>query len=78
MPPFTRRSTLALPAGAVAAPSSIARAPGKTVTIGIDCNADCGPGGWRLNPLMLDDGTATTGQYDPAQAAINARRERVG
>src|SRR5215472_10378491 len=95
---FTRRSTLALPAGAVAAPSSIARATGKTVTIGIDltltgadaetaiqsrgaalmaiddCNADGGPGGWHLNALMLDDGTATTGQYDPAQAATNARK----
>ena len=95
---FTRRSTLALPAGAVAAPSSIARATGKTVTIGIDltltgadaetaiqsrgaalmaiddCNADGGPGGWHLNALVLDDGTATTGQYDPAQAAINARK----
>jgi branched-chain amino acid transport system substrate-binding protein len=30
--------------------------------------------GYRFDPLVLDDGTATAGQYDPAQAATNARR----
>ncbi len=30
--------------------------------------------GYRLEPLVLDDGTATAGQYDPAQAATNARK----
>jgi branched-chain amino acid transport system substrate-binding protein len=30
--------------------------------------------GYRLEPLILDDGTATAGQYDPAQAATNARK----
>jgi branched-chain amino acid transport system substrate-binding protein len=30
--------------------------------------------GYLIEPLMLDDGTATAGQYDPAQAAINARK----
>src|SRR5271166_6807693 len=30
--------------------------------------------GYRIEPLMLDDGTATAGQYDPAQAATNARK----
>ena len=30
--------------------------------------------GYRIDPLILDDGTATAGQYDPAQAAINARK----
>ena len=30
--------------------------------------------GYRIEPLILDDGTATAGQYDPAQAAINARK----
>jgi branched-chain amino acid transport system substrate-binding protein len=30
--------------------------------------------GIRLEPLVLDDGTATAGQYDPAQAATNARK----
>ena len=28
--------------------------------------------GYKLEPLILDDGTATAGQYDPAQAATNA------
>ena len=39
-----------------------------------DVNADGGPGGYHLRVLVLDDGTATAGQYDPAQAAINARK----
>jgi branched-chain amino acid transport system substrate-binding protein len=30
--------------------------------------------GYRFDLLILDDGTATAGQYDPAQAATNARR----
>jgi branched-chain amino acid transport system substrate-binding protein len=30
--------------------------------------------GITLEPLILDDGTATAGQYDPAQAATNARK----
>jgi branched-chain amino acid transport system substrate-binding protein len=30
--------------------------------------------GYALEPLILDDGTATAGQYDPAQAATNARK----
>src|SRR5580692_5940494 len=30
--------------------------------------------GYQFDLLMLDDGTATAGQYDPAQAATNARR----
>ena len=30
--------------------------------------------GYRIDPLILDDGTATAGQYDPGQAAINARK----
>ncbi len=30
--------------------------------------------GYKLELLMLDDGTATAGQYDPAQAATNARK----
>jgi branched-chain amino acid transport system substrate-binding protein len=33
-----------------------------------------GPGGLEVRILSLDDGTATAGQYDPAQAAINARK----
>jgi branched-chain amino acid transport system substrate-binding protein len=30
--------------------------------------------GYRIEALILDDGTATAGQYDPAQAATNARK----
>jgi branched-chain amino acid transport system substrate-binding protein len=30
--------------------------------------------GYRIRALVYDDGTATAGQYDPAQAATNARR----
>src|SRR5215470_13475804 len=38
------------------------------------CNEGNGIPGVRLEPLVLDDGTATAGQYDPAQAATNARK----
>lgn len=30
--------------------------------------------GYKLELMVLDDGTATAGQYDPAQAATNARK----
>jgi branched-chain amino acid transport system substrate-binding protein len=30
--------------------------------------------GYKLNVIVLDNGTATAGQYDPAQAATNARK----
>ena len=30
--------------------------------------------GYKIAPLVLDDATATAGQYDPAQAATNARK----
>jgi branched-chain amino acid transport system substrate-binding protein len=39
-----------------------------------EANAKGGPGGYHVNVLMLDDGTATAGQYDPAQGATNARK----
>jgi branched-chain amino acid transport system substrate-binding protein len=39
-----------------------------------EANAAGGIGGYEIRPLILDDGTATAGQYDPAQAAINARK----
>jgi branched-chain amino acid transport system substrate-binding protein len=39
-----------------------------------DANAKGGVAGYKLNILVLDDGTATAGQYDPAQAATNARK----
>jgi branched-chain amino acid transport system substrate-binding protein len=39
-----------------------------------EANAKGGPGGYQVRVLSLDDGTATAGQYDPAQAATNARK----
>lgn len=39
-----------------------------------EANAKGGPGGYQVKTLVLDNGTATAGQYDPAQAATNARR----
>jgi branched-chain amino acid transport system substrate-binding protein len=39
-----------------------------------EANAKGGAAGYKLNVLVLDDGTATAGQYDPAQAATNARK----
>jgi branched-chain amino acid transport system substrate-binding protein len=37
-------------------------------------NAKGGVAGYTINVTVLDDGTATAGQYDPAQAATNARK----
>src|SRR5260221_1590072 len=39
-----------------------------------EANAQGGVAGYKINVLILDDGTATAGQYDPAQAATNARK----
>ncbi|HEX5317975.1 MAG TPA: branched-chain amino acid ABC transporter substrate-binding protein, partial [Stellaceae bacterium] len=39
-----------------------------------EANEAGGVGGYKINILVLDDGTATAGQYDPAQAATNARK----
>ena len=39
-----------------------------------EANAKGGAAGYHLNVLLLDDGTATAGQYDPAQGATNARK----
>src|SRR5580692_11704972 len=39
-----------------------------------EANAQGGVGGYKIEILLLDDGTATAGQYDPAQAATNARK----
>jgi branched-chain amino acid transport system substrate-binding protein len=39
-----------------------------------EANAKGGPSGYHINVLLLDDGTATAGQYDPAQAAVNVRK----
>jgi len=39
-----------------------------------EANAQGGVGGYKIEVVLLDDGTATAGQYDPAQAATNARK----
>src|SRR5271155_2066924 len=39
-----------------------------------DANAEGGVAGYKINVMVLDNGTATAGQYDPAQAATNARK----
>ena len=39
-----------------------------------DANAQGGVAGYKIEVMLLDDGTATAGQYDPAQAATNARK----
>jgi len=39
-----------------------------------DAIAKGGVAGYKINVMVLDDGTATAGQYDPAQAATNARK----
>jgi branched-chain amino acid transport system substrate-binding protein len=39
-----------------------------------DINAKGGVAGYQINVMVLDNGTTTAGQYDPAQAATNARK----
>ncbi len=39
-----------------------------------EANARGGVAGYEIRQLVLDDGTATAGQYDPAQSAINTRK----
>ena len=39
-----------------------------------EANANGSVGGYEIRMLILDDGTATAGQYDPAQAATNTRK----
>jgi branched-chain amino acid transport system substrate-binding protein len=39
-----------------------------------DTNAAGGAGGYKLQASVLDSGTSTAGQYDPAQAATNAKK----
>ncbi len=81
--PFIRRAAAAdaksvtigadLPlTGAGAATANLIR---EGMLLAIDeANAKGGVAGYHLNTLILDDGTATAGQYDPAQAATNARK----
>src|ERR1700733_10602783 len=45
------------------------------VMLAIDeINAKGGAGGYKLEIVSMDDGTATAGGYDPGQAATNARK----
>lgn len=39
-----------------------------------EANAKGGVAGYTIEAMVLDDGTVTAGQYDPAQAALNARK----
>ena len=39
-----------------------------------EANAKGGVAGYMLRPLVFDDASTTTGQYDPALAATNARK----
>jgi len=39
-----------------------------------EANAAGGAGGYKLETIVLDSGTATAGQYDPAQAATNTKK----
>ncbi len=39
-----------------------------------EANAKGGVAGYKIEAIILDSGTATAGQYDPAQAATNARK----
>lgn len=39
-----------------------------------EANAKGGIAGYKLRLMLLDDGSTTTGQYDPALSATNARR----
>jgi branched-chain amino acid transport system substrate-binding protein len=39
-----------------------------------EINAKGGIGGYRFEPILMDDGTTNAGGYDPGQAATNARK----
>jgi branched-chain amino acid transport system substrate-binding protein len=54
--------------------SSAARMKNAALLAIEQANAAGGVSGYHIDPLILDDGTATAGQYDAAQAATNARK----
>src|ERR1700752_5180248 len=39
-----------------------------------EANAKGGVAGYKIEPVIYDNGTATAGQYDPGQAATNAKK----
>ena len=53
---------------------SAARAKNGAMLAFDNANASGELKGLKIDALILDDGTATAGQYDPAQAATNARK----
>jgi branched-chain amino acid transport system substrate-binding protein len=53
---------------------SAARAKNGAMLAIDEANASGKLKGFKFEALILDDGTATAGQYDPAQAATNARK----
>ena len=58
--------------GSLALQAAVAR---DAVVYAIDeANEKGGVGGYKIRALVLDDASATTGQYDPALAATNARK----
>src|SRR5581483_4511601 len=58
--------------GSLALQAGVAR---DAVVYAIDeANEKGGVGGYQIRALVLDDASTTTGQYDPALAATNARK----
>jgi branched-chain amino acid transport system substrate-binding protein len=53
---------------------SAARVANGAILAFDEANAKHEVKGYTFNPVKYDDGTATAGQYDPAQAATNARK----
>jgi branched-chain amino acid transport system substrate-binding protein len=71
----TQRATIGVDLSLTGADAETANLIKEGILLAIDeANAKGGPGGIPVNVLMLDDGTATAGQYDPAQGATNARK----
>ena len=54
--------------------SAALRAKNGAVMAAEEINAKGGVNGYKIEVVTFDDGSATAGQYDPAQAATNARR----
>ncbi len=69
----TVTAAIAMPITGADAESAVRMEDGALMAID-DANAKGGIAGYRINILLLDNGTTTAGQYDPAQAATNARK----
>jgi branched-chain amino acid transport system substrate-binding protein len=64
---------IAMPITGADAESAVRMEDGALLAID-QANAKGGVAGHKINILLLDNGTTTAGQYDPAQAATNARK----